>query len=48
MEPAEGVRQTFETLYLHPIRFLIRPDELLLRNYGRSAIGAKRPIPIPR
>ena len=34
------------TSYL--IRFLIRSDELLNKNYGRFAIGAESPISIPR
>ena len=47
MEPAEEERQKQESPYMHPIRFLIRSDELLNPNYGRSAIGAERSILIP-
>ena len=34
-------------IYLHLMRFSTRSDELLNPNYGRSAIGAERPILIP-
>ena len=34
-----GKRQKYGSLYLHVIRFLIRLDELLKPNNGRSAMG---------
>ena len=46
MESAEAERQ-YESLYLHLIRFLIRSDELLNPNYGRSAIGVEKPMLFP-
>ena len=34
-------------MYLHLIRFFVRSDDLLNTNYGRSGIGAERPILVP-
>ena len=36
-----------EVLYRHLTRFVVRSDVRLNPGYGRSAIGAKRPILIP-
>ena len=45
MESAE--EEDNDNIYVHLIRFLIRSDELLNPNYGRSTIGAQRPIIVP-
>ena len=45
MESAE--EEDNNNIYMHLIRFLIRSDELLNPNYGRSAIGAEMTIIAP-
>ena len=47
MEPAEEKHIKQEHKYLHLMSFLIRSDELLNQNYGRSVIGAERSTLIP-
>lgn len=47
IEPAEEERQELESPFPHLIRFLIRSDELLNSNVGRSAIGAERTTLLP-
>ena len=47
MEPASEKRHKQESQYLHFIRFLIRSEELLIPNFGRSAVGAVRTVLVP-
>ena len=45
MESAE--EEDNDNIYVHLIRFLIRSDELLNPNYGRSTIEAEMPNIFP-
>ena len=48
IEPAETKKdKNKKNIYLHLIRFLIRSDQLLNPNCGRSAIGVEKSMLIP-